>query len=587
MTDTPADSAPGIDLPGIAPPLAEALRRQGYDSLTPVQEAVLAPELEGRDLLVSARTGSGKTVAFGLAAAPTLLGGEDRLGPAGAPMGLVIAPTRELALQVMRELEWLYAPAGARVASCVGGMDMRTERRALASGAHLVVGTPGRLRDHVERGSLDVTGLRVVVLDEADEMLHLGFRDDLEYLLGTMPEGRRTLLFSATVAGPIAALAKTYQRDAARVTAGAAREAHGDISYRALVCSPADRDAAVINTLRFFEAKTALVFCATRAEVSRMVARFANRGFAVVSLSGELSQSERTHALQALRDGRAKVCIATDVAARGIDLPDLELVVHADLPRSKEALVHRSGRTGRAGRKGTAVLVVTHTARRRTERLLEQAGIKAEWSAPPTAEEVALRDDERLLEDPALAEAPSADEAALVGQLLARHGAERVAAALVRLSRAGRSAPEDLDDDGSAAPERPREAFGPSVWVLLSVGRKQGAEPRWVLPLLCREGRITRREIGAIRVRETETWAEIAEPAAGRFFEALGPGAKLEGTVAVRRAEGPPPEDDRTARTPPRPGAGPRGPRPDGGPRKPRPEGAPRKPHRGKPGRGD
>ncbi|MEL6596325.1 MAG: DEAD/DEAH box helicase, partial [Pseudomonadota bacterium] len=183
--------------------LSDALAARDYTTLTPVQEAVTKPELEGADMLVSAQTGSGKTVGFGLAIAPTVLEGE-RFEAAGAPLALVVAPTRELAMQVKRELAWLYAEAGVVMASCVGGMDMRDERRALERGAHMVVATPGRLRDHIMRGSIDLSGVRAVVLDEADEMLDLGFREDLEFILGEAPEERQTLLFSATVPRAIA-----------------------------------------------------------------------------------------------------------------------------------------------------------------------------------------------------------------------------------------------------------------------------------------------------------------------------------------------------------------------------------------------
>ncbi|NQV83043.1 MAG: DEAD/DEAH box helicase, partial [Rhodospirillales bacterium] len=284
---------------GVVAALGQALSKRGYTELTPVQLAVLAPELEGADALVSAQTGSGKTVAFGMAIAPTLLDGAERFTHAPAPLALVVAPTRELAMQVKRELEWLYEITGASVASCVGGMDMRDERRALGRGAHIVVGTPGRLRDHIERGSFDTSGLKAVVLDEADEMLDLGFREDLEYILDAAPRERRTLMFSATVPHSIAALAKRFQRDAVRIAATSGEKQHVDIEYRALSVAPNDRENAIINVLRYFEAPSALVFCATRAAVNHMTSRFTNRGFSVVALSGELSQNERTHALQA------------------------------------------------------------------------------------------------------------------------------------------------------------------------------------------------------------------------------------------------------------------------------------------------
>ena len=348
---------------GIVPALAQALSKRGYSELTPVQTAVLEPHVAGADMLVSAQTGSGKTVAFGLALAPTLMEGADRFERASAPLALAVAPTRELALQVKRELEWLYGETGAIIASCVGGMDMRTERRTLGKGAHIVVGTPGRLRDHITRKSLDTTQLKAVVLDEADEMLDLGFREDLEFILETTPVERQTLMFSATVPRMIANLAKKYQRDAVRVSTSEEKKQHIDIEYRALVVAHNEKENAIINILRFYEAKNALVFCNTRATVNHMTARLNNRGFAVVALSGELSQNERTHALQAMRDGRARVCVATDVAARGIDLPNLDLVIHADLPTNPEILLHRSGRTGRAGRKGVSALIVPKTGR--------------------------------------------------------------------------------------------------------------------------------------------------------------------------------------------------------------------------------
>ncbi|CCV04355.1 DEAD/DEAH box helicase domain protein [Mesorhizobium metallidurans STM 2683] len=547
----------------IVPALAAALEKRGYVALTPVQKAVLAPELGEADALVSAQTGSGKTVAFGLALAPTLLGGAERFPHAAAPLALAVAPTRELALQVTRELEWLYELTGATVASCVGGMDMRTERRALERGAHIVVGTPGRLRDHITRHSLDMSALKAVVLDEADEMLDLGFREDLEFILDAAPAERRTLMFSATVPRSIATLAQGYQRNAVRISAAGEEKQHLDIEYRALSVAPADRENAIINVLRYYEAKNALVFCNTRAAVNHLTARFNNRNFSVVALSGELSQNERSHALQAMRDGRAKVCIATDVAARGIDLPNLELVIHADLPTNPETLLHRSGRTGRAGRKGVSALIVPNSARRRTERLLQNAGLKATWASPPSADDVLRRDDERILADPAFSEPVSDDERGFVDTLLERHGAELVAAAFVRMCRSSRSAPEDLLDIAPFTPsgekfarrdEQPsrRDDFGASVWFSLSVGRRQNAEPRWLIPMLCRTGSITKREIGAIKMQPEETFVQISADWADRFLAAIGPDRKLQNNIAVKRLEGTP-DLSRAGYQPPKP----------------------------------
>jgi len=549
-TAAPISSA---DWPSMIHTLSEALAERGYDSLTQVQEAVTDPALREADLLVSAQTGSGKTVGFGLAIAPTLLDAEGMLGPPGAPLALIVAPTRELAAQVMRELGWLYARAGARMASCVGGMDMRDERRTLARGAHIVVGTPGRLRDHIQRGSLDMTGLRVIVLDEADEMLDLGFREDLEFMLDKAPPERRTLMFSATVPPMIAKLAQRFQREAVRVKTQSEASQHADIAYQALRVAAQDAENAIINVLRYHEAQNAIVFANTRAMVSRLTARFSNRGFAVVSLSGELSQTERTHALQAMRDGRARVCVATDVAARGIDLPNLELVIHAELPSNADSLLHRSGRTGRAGRKGISALVVPPKAVKRAERLLASARVTADWITAPGADEILRRDEERLLADPDWSMDVTDEETAFASRLLALYSPEAIAAAYLRQHRARHSAPEELVPVDTRPAAKAHARFGPSVWFTLSVGRDDGAEPRWLLPLLCRSGGLDKDAIGAIRVQQSETLVEISETSVAKFLSALGKQGSLEKGVTVRRASGAPqidaPASPRKART--------------------------------------
>jgi ATP-dependent RNA helicase DeaD len=430
---------------------------------------------------------------------------------------------------------------GAALATCVGGMDMRTERRALERGAHIVVGTPGRLRDHIERGSLNMTGLKAVVLDEADEMLDLGFRDDLEYILEAAPNKRRTLMFAATVPRSITSLAKRYQSNAVRVTTAAEQKQHLDIEYRALTVANNERENAIVNVLRYFEAKNALVFCSTRAAVRHMTSRFANRGFSVVALSGELSQAERTHSLQALRDGRARVCIATDVAARGIDLPNLELVIHADIPKNRESLLHRSGRTGRAGRKGVCVLIVPHNMRRLTGRLLENANIEAAWAGPPTADEITRRDRERILTDPCLGEPLNENEKAFAEELLARHSAEQVAAAFLRQHQAGQTAPEELLDAAPSEYKKKRhDDFKGSVWFSLSVGRDQGAEQRWLLPMLCRAGQLTKQEVGRIKINQRDTHVELLPTCVERFVAAVGASGRIEKTIIVTRMEGVP-----------------------------------------------
>jgi ATP-dependent RNA helicase DeaD len=598
-----------MPFPTTHPALSSALDKQGYAEPTPVQAAVLAAP-DDRDLLVSAQTGSGKTVAFGLALARGILGEAPRFGRPGAPLALVVAPTRELAQQVSRELKWLFADAGALVVDCVGGMDPRAERRALQAGCHVVVGTPGRLRDHIERSALDLSALEVVVLDEADEMLDLGFREDLEEILDSTPKERRTLLFSATIAKEIATLARRYQRDAERIDTLRRDEAHGDIDYRAVRVAPGETEHAVVNLLRYFESPGALVFCNTREAVKRLHNGLRERGFAAVALSGEMTQKERSDALQSLRDGHARACVATDVAARGLDLPDLGLVIHAELPVNKAGLLHRSGRTGRAGKKGTSVLVVPYNKRRFAERLLDSASIEAGWSGPPLAEEIRAKDQERLLADPILTETASEEDLVLARRILADSSPEAVAAALIRLHRQRLPEPEDVYDDvrdinrevpspvprpksydplRGGGPEPQGGEGGATAWYRMPIGRQNNADPKWLIPLICRLGHVTKKDIGQIRIFDRETKFEIIAETDGRFRQAVKGAA--EGDIRIEPAGAPPASDrPRGPRPPPQGGPPPRsGPPRSGppykGPPRNRPEGKGPPPRGGKPKR--
>jgi ATP-dependent RNA helicase DeaD len=584
----------------------QALAEQGYAEPTPVQAAVLAPEALDRDLIVSAQTGSGKTVAFGLAMSAEILAAQEAGAGVRMPLALVIAPTRELALQVSRELAWLYAKAGLHITTCVGGMDASRERRALYQGTHVVVGTPGRLRDHLERGALDLSALRYVVLDEADEMLDMGFREDLEEILDATPEGRRTLLFSATMPKPIVALARRYQQDALRISTVSDQQGHGDIAYQAVTVSPADIEHAVINLLRFHEAETAILFCATRDNVRHLHATLTERGFAAVALSGEHSQNERNNALQALRDGRARICVATDVAARGIDVPSLSLVIHVETPRDSEVLQHRSGRTGRAGRKGIAVLIVPYPRRRRVEGLLRAARVTAEWLPVPSADAIRERDRERLLADLAAPAEVSEGDRDLAERILQKMSAMDVALALVQARKSGIPEPEELIEQSSDGPVKPghRAGFDDVVWFRMDVGRRQNADPRWILPLLCRRGHITRNEIGAIRIAANETYFQVPSTIERKFRDALkrtsNPGADDESGITIEVSPETPREAARERPQRSRdhaPGSGPRhdnrsenrpDSRPDNRPdnRQGKPKWPPRKPHGGAPHRG-
>ncbi|HEY4394531.1 MAG TPA: DEAD/DEAH box helicase, partial [Polyangia bacterium] len=524
------------------PALANALAARSYETATSVQAAVLDRAVAGRDLLVSSQTGSGKTIAFGAVLAETLLAGER--SPA-TPAALVIVPTRELATQVRAELSWLLAGTGLRLASFTGGTPVGGDLRVLERGVDVVIGTPGRLVDLMRRERLPLGTLKVVVLDEADEMLDLGFREDLETILKAAPVERQTLLLSATLPPEIHAMARRFQRDAVpidprRTAGGTARaEAHEDITYVAHLVAAGDRLAVVVNVLRASDSPRAIVFCTTREGVAGLHAALVARGFAATAISGERAQAERDRALDQLRRGEVRVLVATNVAARGLHLPDVDLIVHADLPLNAESLTHRSGRTGRAGRKGTAVVIATPFERRKAERLLSSAHVKPVWTPPPTREALAAAARERLaleLLAPAAAEPGALDEdaealarrlvadlpaPALLARLLARELARLPAGEAVQpvapLRPEGDRSFRGRRDERDERPPSPRDRAQLSRGAVLfrvNLGGKDNADPRWLLPLICRRGGVTRRDVGAIRIGPNETTFEISGGAA-------------------------------------------------------------------------
>ena len=554
----------------IHPALRAALAGRGYETPTGVQAAVLDAGSAGRDLLVSSQTGSGKTVAFGGAMADSLLAAGETHVPHGPnPIALVIVPTRELAVQVREELRWLYAGTHLRLASFTGGTPVVGDLKALQRGVELVVGTPGRLVDLLRRQRLQLGDVRVVVLDEADEMLDLGFREDLETLLQAAPSTRRTLLLSATLPAEIRALARRYQRDALaidpRKAAGAGgsagpsagKTAHEDITHRAHLIAGGDRLAAVVNVLRAEETTRAIVFCTTREGVAEMHAALVARGFAATAISGDRAQAERDRALEQLRRGDARVLVATNVAARGLHLPDVDLIVHADLPLNADSLIHRSGRTGRAGRKGTAVVIATVAERRKAERLLDAAHVKVEWTPPPSAETIAAAARARLA-DELVAEQLSAELTGGADDLLARVETKLPGRDLLRRLLARELARLPVGEPvrpvpiaartqagthgGQRPPARRRthdEFARQGVAFRVNLGAKDRADPRWLLPLICRRGGVSHREVGAIRIGPHETVFEIAGDAAADFALAASEPDPRARHVVIQRADHP------------------------------------------------
>jgi ATP-dependent RNA helicase DeaD len=569
--------------------LAGALEARGWTQLTRVQEEVLDPALEGRDLRISSQTGSGKTVAIGFAVRDLVRGDSaPARGKDARPRVLVVVPTRELAKQVEEELSWLFAPLDVRVASVTGGGGgggYREELRAFRAGPAVVVGTPGRLRDHLERGAIDTGNLAAVVLDEADRMLDLGFREDIEAILDAAPEDRRTHLVSATFPREVAALADRVQRDPVRIEATPLGEANADIEHVIHLVRPDERLSAIVNLLLASPGAQALLFARTRADVADLASALGEAGFVVGMLSGEMEQPERLRALGAFKAGRLDALVATDVAARGIDVADVTRVIHVEPPSDPDAYTHRSGRTGRAGKKGTSSVLVAPSELVKTSRLLARARVRYRLEPVPSADAIRDGRDERLFAELTadgddVVEPPDARSLALAERLASTSDIVRVLARLVARARRERCEPRKITPIEPPAPRRagplhagmplplprraqhdggdrlPRDA---AHWVRFQVswGGAHGADPRRLVAMLCRRGGIDSKSIGAIRVERTYSVVEVAKDRADDFERATKEPDPRDPRVKVRRWS-----DEARAVRPAKDAAPPRAPRP-------------------------
>ena len=379
--------------------LSEALTKKGFTQLTSVQEAVLDPKIAGRDLRITSQTGSGKTLAIGFALREFAAMKASVQNGVPKPLALIIAPTRELAKQVETELSWLYAPLGASVTSVTGGASYRDERRELSRAPSVIVGTPGRLLDHLERGSIDPSELKAIALDEADRMLDLGFREDLLAIFGKAPKEHLTHLMSATFPHDVRALADRVQNNPARVEGTPLGEANTDIEHFVHLVDPRERVDAIVNLLLFTPDSNTLIFARTRADVAQLTRDLRQAGFTVSSLSGEMEQPERNRALAMFKRGDLDALVATDVAARGIDVHDIGRVIQAEPPTDSDSYTHRSGRTGRAGKKGTSSLLVDPRVLAKTTALLKRARVRFKIEPVPTAADIEAASDARFLEE--------------------------------------------------------------------------------------------------------------------------------------------------------------------------------------------
>ncbi|HVY30866.1 MAG TPA: DEAD/DEAH box helicase [Polyangiaceae bacterium] len=442
----------------LSPDLAAALHKKGYTTLTPVQRSVLDPSAAGRDLRISSQTGSGKTLAIGFALRDDVSSEKLQKAPVARPQALVIVPTRELAKQVHDELSWLYAPRKLRIAAVTGGSSYRDEHRALSAGPAIVVGTPGRLLDHLNRGGIEAGDVAAVVLDEADRMLDLGFRDELEAILEKAPPEHRTHLVSATFARDVAALADRVQKDPKRIEGTPLGSANRDIDHIVYLVNPAERVDALINVLLHHADEQTLVFARTRADVSEIARELQQAGFASGSLSGEMSQDARNRALSAFKRGDIRALIATDVAARGIDVQDIARVIQVDPPTDPDTYTHRSGRTGRAGRKGVSAVLVAPAGLRRAAALLNRARVQYRIEPIPTAAAIREAQDAQWLAELMQAEQREVSERVTkqVERIIEAGLAERALAKLIISVRRATGEPRDVTPLLPESPRGPR-----------------------------------------------------------------------------------------------------------------------------------
>jgi ATP-dependent RNA helicase DeaD len=550
----------GFDDYRLRPELAAAIAERGFTTPTPVQERVLSDEnaLFG-DLIVQARTGSGKTLAFALPVMNEMEAGESE------PRVLVLSPTRELALQTAHEFETLARRLRVRIASLVGGMEMDTQLRRLREGAGVVVGTPGRVLDHVKRGTLCCSSIHTVILDEGDHMLDMGFRDELEAILDSLGGRERTWLFSATMPEEVVRLSSRYLSSPKWISLVEDRAAHEDIAHRAYLIPSGRRVESLVNVLLWEAPDRALVFCPTRIETAEVAERLQGAGFSALPLHGDMGQKERNTALGAFRAGRVRILVSTDVAARGIDVEGISHVIQLGLPGTLDNYVHRSGRTGRAGNEGLSLSLLTPRDARTLKSLLRGHSLSIEWLSVPDSQEIRLLERGRL--DRELAECeeePQETYLEWAREILGRSEAECSIARLLERFFAQRSSGfalrKELDREMEAEERRrlakrdgapgtrsrgPREKdSGGMTRLRLERGRADGLEVGALLGVLCRTLGVDRREIGNIRLRDRYAEVELGARAA-RQLERHRRELEREGYLSPEGAQG-----QRKARTP-------------------------------------
>jgi len=565
---------------GLSGALLESIEAVGYTKPSPIQERTIPVLLAGGDVIAQAQTGSGKTAAFGLPIIETI----DR--KARGVQALVLCPTRELAIQVSEALESYGKHKRVETLAIYGGQPYERQIRGLQRGVQIVVGTPGRVMDHMRRGTLSLEHLKFFVLDEADEMLDMGFVDDIEWVLQHVPEERQTALFSATMPPRIAELANNYMHDAQRISVRGKQMTVAEIRQTSYEIPRGRKLDALARILEAETPSSAIIFCRTKHGVDELGEGLMQRGFAVETLHGDLSQSQRDRVMKRFRAGQADILIATDVAARGLDIPDVSHVINYDLPESPETYVHRIGRTGRAGKSGEAISLVGPRDIRWIRQLERITKATVEPRRLPTAADVNIRRREvlkNLVSKEVENESDYEGYAETVTQLFEQFDPQNVAAALLKLyaEETGRSTTElSASDDFATYESRDRgeratgeRPFGERrpvpvaaegmTRLFINIGRTLRVRPQDIVGAIANEAGVPGRAIGAIDIHDTYTFVDVPSDAAQRVIEVLNAssikGRPVNVEVASSPAGGP---RDRAPRT----GGGyDRGPRREGG----------------------
>ena len=536
-------TTPAFDQFGLRAELVQTATELGFTAPTPIQQAVIPPIVAGRDVIGQAQTGTGKTAAYGL----PLLHRLDR--QQNGVQALVLAPTRELAIQVAAALQQYGRGLGTNVLALYGGQSYQQQLRSLRERVEVVVGTPGRLLDLMEQGHLDLGGVRAVVLDEADEMLSMGFVEDIESILDRIPPERQTLLFSATISRRVLGLSKRYLRDPQTVSVTPEQLTGASIEQRYYLVNPQEKVAAITRLFEMETIDSALVFARTRLGTGELANQLSSRGFAAEPLNGDLSQDARIQVLNRFRAGQVKVLVATDVAARGLDIDDISHVFNFDLPDDPEVYVHRVGRTGRAGREGVAITLLSPRERWMLRRIEEYTRFRMTRAELPTIQQIENHRQAVILEqlEVWIRRGRCRREREMVDLLMETgHAPEDIAAAALKLAR-GEEKKRPIEPvtpikeeqlrtqqrknerpvrrtgrEGAPAGRRGGERDRDMVAVRLDVGRDDGIGINHVVASLSHYSGITGSQLGKIRLEATSTLVDVPESLVGRLMAKNG-----------------------------------------------------------------